>query len=499
MARSFFSQVSHYLGGQVLQQIAGLISFPTFTRVLTTAQYGLMSVVNSTIPMVMPFAKCGMSFASERFYAQYRAKGEENEFFSTTILFSLGWCLVFCGLYELVLGGALWLLPPSVLAKGATRTLLHLLMLVGAQIFLKAQLSVLLQITRAKQETLAYNTATTVETYLSLGLSLTLLFTMGLKLEWLFIGQMLATGTVLLYLLRRLSKTLRIRRSFYRKAIAKESLAFGTPMIWNEIAAVAQGMADRYVILFFLGEEAVGVYSVGFNVSMILIALTMVPVYATLGPVVFQKHAEGGEAAARAFLEPVGRWLLRLLFPLIAGVEATAAPLVVLLASSKYREAAVITSINFAGLVFWNAANVLGIAIMIAKQTRLHRNVVLMGTAVNIVLAIGLVQVWHIRGAAVAALITALLAAAVLCYRAYRVLPIRIWGSYLVPSIVASVAMYFAVTQIHFAIGWLTLAVRVALGIALYVPLLLAFDREARTDVRAAWAKIRERRRQIPS
>lgn len=496
MPRPFFSQVGHYLGGQLLQQIAGLISFPTFTRVLTTAQYGLMSVVNSTIPMVMPFAKCGMSFASERFYAEYRARGEEDQFFSTTILFSLGWCIVFCGLYELVLGGALWLLPESVLRKGSTRALIHLLMLVGGQIFLKAQLSVLLQITRAKQETLAYNISTTLETYLSLGLSLALLFTMGLRLEWLFIGQMLATGSVLVFLLTRLSRSLRIRRSLYRKQIVKESLAFGTPMIWNEIAQVAQGMADRYVILIFLGEEAVGVYSVGFNVSTILIALTMVPVYATLGPVVFQKHAEGGDAAARAFLEPVGRWLLRLLFPLIAGVEATAGPLVVLLASAKYREAAVITSINFAGLVFWNAANVLGIAIMITRQTRLHRNVVLMGTALNIVLAATFVQFWSIRGAALAALITALLAATVLCYRAYRALPLKIWGTYLVPSIVASAAMYLAVSQIRLDIGWLTLAVRVVAGIALYVPLLLILDREARTNVRAAWARLRERRRQ---
>ena len=76
------------MGGELARRLAGLISFPTFTRVLTQAQYGMMSVVNSTIPMVMPFAKCGMSFASERYYADYREKGQEKEFFATTVLLS---------------------------------------------------------------------------------------------------------------------------------------------------------------------------------------------------------------------------------------------------------------------------------------------------------------------------------------------------------------------------------------------------------------------------
>ena len=490
MARSFFSQVSHYVGGELLRQVAGLVSFPTFTRILSTAQYGMMSVVNSTVPMVMPFAKCGMSFASERYYSEYRAKGQEKEFFATTILFSSVYCLVFCLVYAALCAGALHLLPASWL-EHTTRRLLQLLTLVGIQIFLKAQLAILLQITRARQETVLYNLATTVETYASLGLSLGLLFTLGIQLEWFFVGQMLGTGGVLVFVLVHLARGLEIKRALYRKDIVRETLKYGTPMIWNEIAAVAQAMADRYVLLFMLGEESVGLYSVGFNVTIIVISLTFTPVYSTLGPVVFQRYADGGDAGARAFLEPVCRWMLRLLFPIVCGVEATAGPLVVLLASRKYQQAAVITQLNFAGLALWNLANMLGLAILLSKKTRLHRNVVVFGTALNVVLAIVFVHFWGVRGAAIAALVTSVVSAAVLLAVAYRLLPMKIYGVYLVPSIVASGVMLFALENIDLGRAWATLLVRVAAGIAIYVPLLLVLDKEARRDARLGLAKVK--------
>lgn len=485
---SFFSQVGHYVGGEVLRQFAGLVSFPTFTRILSQAQYGMMSVVNSTVPMIMPFAKCGMSFASERYYSEYRAKGEEKEFFATTILFSSAYCLIFCLIYAALCFGALHLLPAHWLDHTARR-LLQLLAVVGLLIFLKAQLAILLQIARARQQTVLYNGAVTVETYLSLGLSLGLLFTVGIKLEWFFAGQMIGTGSVLAFVLYRLSRSLEIKRSLYRKHIVKETLRYGTPMIWNEIAAVAQAMADRYVLLFLLGEEAVGLYSVGFNVTIIVISLTFTPVYSTLGPVVFQRYADGGNEGARAFLEPVCRWMLRLLFPIIAGVEATAGPLVVLLASHKYQEAALITQLNFAGLAFWNLANMLGLAILLSKKTRLHRNVVVFGTAVNVGLAIVLVKAWGVEGAAVAALVTSVLSAVVLLFVAYRLLPMKIYGLYLVPTIVASGVMWWSIAQIDLGPAWATLLVRVVAGIAIYVPLLLLMDKEARRDGKLALAK----------
>ena len=93
MGRSFGRQVGHYFGGQFLVQIASFVSFPLFTRLLGPGLYGLMGTVNSAVQLVMPFAKCGMSNATERLYAEHRAKGEEQAFFVTTRIFSLLWAL----------------------------------------------------------------------------------------------------------------------------------------------------------------------------------------------------------------------------------------------------------------------------------------------------------------------------------------------------------------------------------------------------------------------
>ncbi len=494
MGRSFGRQVGHYFGGQFLVQIASFVSFPLFTRLLGPALYGLMGTVNSAVQLVMPFAKCGMSNATERLYAEHRAKGEEQAFFVTTRIFSLLWALGLVTLLEVLLAAFVFLVPTSLVPESSPfRHLAWLGMLVGPLVFAKSQLAVMLQVVRARQETLYFNGVTTLETYLSLGLSVAFLFLFRRGLEALFLGQTAASALVLIVVTVHLTKQMPLDRKLYRKEMVKEALHFGTPLIWNEVSAVIGAFADRFVILALLDERALGIYQVGAGLAFTLLQVTAQPLEYAVGPVVFQRWADGGEAKVRELLEPVARWTLRLMMPMLAGIQAVAEPLIVLMSGDAYRESANILRLNFFASLFWGVTSTIAIAVLIAKRTRLKRNVVWFATAANVALAIVLVPRFGIQGAAYAFVASILASCGYLCFVAYRILPMRIWGLYLLPSIAASVAMYFAVAWIDLGPPVLTLLVRVAGGAVVYPVLLLALDADARREIKPIVAKVRAR------
>ncbi len=108
-------------------------------------------------------------------------------------------------------------------------------------------------------------------------------------------------------------------------------------------------------------------------------------------------------------------------------------------------------------------------------------------------LAVVLVPRFGIQGAAYAFVASILASCGYLCLVAYRILPMRIWGLYLLPSIAASVGMYFAVAWIDLRTPVLTLLARVVGGAVVFPVLLLALDGEARRELRPIIAKLRAR------
>src|SRR5687767_13246022 len=84
-----FAHTSAYTVGSLLTTMAGLISFPIFTRIFSVDEYGLMSFISATLLFLVGFAKLGMQHSTVRFHGDTRVGDLEvtpTTYYSTVLL-----------------------------------------------------------------------------------------------------------------------------------------------------------------------------------------------------------------------------------------------------------------------------------------------------------------------------------------------------------------------------------------------------------------------------
>ena len=68
--KRLFVHASHYGVISLFSMIAGLISFPVFTRLFSVADYGVMALVAATITVAVAVGKVGVQHAVLRYHSE---------------------------------------------------------------------------------------------------------------------------------------------------------------------------------------------------------------------------------------------------------------------------------------------------------------------------------------------------------------------------------------------------------------------------------------------
>ncbi len=74
MARSFGVHVSNYAWAEGAVAVAGLLSFPILTRLLSVADYGTMNLVASVLGLTVALGKMGVQHAALRMWPEVQAR-----------------------------------------------------------------------------------------------------------------------------------------------------------------------------------------------------------------------------------------------------------------------------------------------------------------------------------------------------------------------------------------------------------------------------------------
>ena len=86
------TQSAIYFITLLLTNLAGLITFPIWTRVFTIEEYGQLSIIAITIPLAVSISKFGINHSALRLQPVYTEKVNNNssrKFYSTIVLSSL--------------------------------------------------------------------------------------------------------------------------------------------------------------------------------------------------------------------------------------------------------------------------------------------------------------------------------------------------------------------------------------------------------------------------
>ena len=262
--KKLLKQVSMYFSSGVLVTLAGFITFPIWTRVFTEAEYGKMSLAIVTMGMIVVFSKFGIQRAALRFYSEFKEKKRDLDFtyYYTTAFLSI---LVI----SLIIALVFLLIVESYPGKLFDAQYVKIFRILPLMIIFDSLISIFLMFLRAEQNVKLHSITTISRRYSKMLVTLLFVFVFKQGLVGFFIGSALSDGLFFFMLLIKFLRQGKIRPRSFSISLFKESISFGLPLIGFELSALLLMTGDRYLLQYFLGAEAVGIYSASSNLTMV--------------------------------------------------------------------------------------------------------------------------------------------------------------------------------------------------------------------------------------
>lgn len=447
---------------QVLISLGGFLLLPIVAKVLGAESYGIWAQISVLVALLSPLALMGLHMAFLRFLAAEEDEGVIREgFYSILFLvgftgFAISLAVYLCAdpLAAAFLGGGQ---PAYFVRAGSFLILLTAVDLVATFYF------------RISRETGIYAALSLFNSFGRLALILVLLG-LGFGLIGVIGGVFIVT--LLEFLISLALIVRRIGFVFPGFTCIREYLRYSAPIAPNALIRWVTESSDRFVIGFFLGATAVGIYSAGYVIGG-LVFQVMHPIQVILFPELSRLYDRREMDSVRLYLGISLKYFLLVTIPAVAGLSVLAGPILDLFTTPEFAPgAAVIPFIALSGLLAGVYQIVINVTHLV-KKNQFNLFIHVLAAVSNLALNLLLIPLIGIIGAAIATLISYAITAVVTVLFAFRYIRFDIAWSPLARSVAASAGMAGIVLLIPVS-SVQGLLVAVGSGMAVYVIVMLA-------------------------
>lgn len=452
---------SHFVGGNAISLLLGLITFPILTRLLSRADYGVLGLVTTTIAIAVAFAKGGISDGIIRLYKEYTDSRERSAIFTSTVI-TRGFVLS-------VLVTAIYLIGLPYLNRylGIQKQYLGYFMLMGVYLLVRPLNIIVLNYLRATGRTFFYNTINVSTKTIGIALSLFLLIYVFKNLYGYFVGIALAEIIMAVILFRWLFANYQVVAGKVSGELTLRLVKFGIPLLMSEFSYLILTYVDRYMLVAYHGEAVLGLYSVGYSMASYLNDLVMFSLSYALVPLYVELYVKDGKEKTEEFLSKCLNYFFIGIIPLCAGYLAVSKDLIVTLASNKYAEAADFSPLILFGLVFLGMNTILYAGLYLQKKTMQILFINFAAASVNIVMNVILLPTYQATGAAIATLVACVAASILTVLLSFRYIVVKANLKTIIYYALLATLMFFSINWIDTKSEWVNLLVKVALGAAI--------------------------------
>lgn len=456
--RRFIKQFSHFFTGFGLAQLLGFLTFPILTRALTREQYGVMSLVNTTMLLAVAVTKAGLSDGIIRFHKEYSALPEKRIIFSTTVLIrGLIFSLVSVLLYLAVI-------PVMKRFLKIDGNYIICFAVMACYLFIRPLNIIVMNFLRVNGKTIFLNAVSLISAAVSAGLSLLLLLYFIRELYGYFIGVVMAELFAAIVSFTWFFKNYKVIPGRASGDLAKQLIKFGLPLLFSECAFLALSYVDRYLIVAYYDEAVLGLYSAGYNVAMYIANILMFSISYAIVPIYVDIYGGEGREKTEAFLQKCLNYLLIALIPICFGFLAVAKDLFITLASEKYASAAIFSPVILLGTIIFALNSIFNAGLYLAKRTMTMLSIMLLAVAVKVLMNILLLPSYGVMGAAISTLVPCAMVTLLNGLLSYKYISVKIHFKIIIYYVILSFCMFLIVIQINMSRVWLTLAVKMFVG-----------------------------------
>lgn len=253
---NFFAHSKNYLLAEIFNKGLIFLTIPVFTRLLSPEEYGVLAIFASilaifTVIMGLNFQAC--------IVVKYCDHDEDFPEF-------LGANLIFLFLNNIILISLCFIFASPLASIFSIRVDIFIIAVIISSFvfFIQVELSYL----QASQQSKKYVNISVVRNILVTLLAL--VWTYLLKNNRYYgniYSQLLVFGIIFIFVIFNLIK---IARFCFKLRYLKYALLFSIPLIPHTLAGIILSQVDRVMINHFLGSYQVGLYSLAFNVGLLV-------------------------------------------------------------------------------------------------------------------------------------------------------------------------------------------------------------------------------------
>jgi O-antigen/teichoic acid export membrane protein len=476
---------THYLRystANIAVLLAGFVSFPILTRLLDNTQYGILGYYETWIALSVAVLKFGAQHSVMRLYPHGADAARLRHFATNMVLFPIlgmlaGWSVVAISVGVSAAWGGFR--PNAVLVSALFLVPLVAISSLMDIVLQASERSMLLMVTRVCKR------------WLELGLVLLCVLAIDRSALAVYGGKLAAGALVVAFYASWLARNMQFSWKVLDAPAIRASMAYGLPLVANELAWVLLDSLDRVLLKHLLGSfAAVGVYTIGYSLAINVRLFMSSTLLEAFVPVANRQYETSGAASVVALKDKI---LMPMTYASIGGAVLLLGvgqeALVALSGPDKAGSGIVFVAVGVAFAIY-PLVSVSGYGLLLHKRSMLTFWLTLAAVALNIALNLVLVPRLGIMGAvwaAVASYAAVALLNFAFCPAQLRRLPQpRSLAIGLVLGAVALAAIELAKPGL--AHPWQSLLVAGALFATLYAAPAWLFDHGLRATLRG-WRK----------
>ena len=445
----------------VIINLRGLILLPILTKTLGAEGYGIWSQILVTISLLAPFCTLGLSYAILRFLGPEKDKGKISKGLSSIFAIT--------ALIGLALSALIFILskPLAIAVFGGVNAAFYI-KISSFLILLAAIDQLLINYFTAFQQMKRYSSFLILQTVGEVTL-----------IAYLVLSGFGLFGAIISLLIVRLADSIigflwissDVKFLTPDFSIVKSYLPYTLPLLPTALCYWLINLGDRYVIGYFMGVDAVGIYSASYGIGGLLV-LFYAPLSSTLFPAMVHCYENNKIQELKTHLKYSLKFFLLFAIPAFFGLSVLSKSLLVTLATSEFVEGGAVVSIVALATVLFSCGSINTHVLNLFKETKKVGLIYMTSASINVVMNIILVPLMGIVGAAIATLVTFAVHLFVVSVISFKKVSYDIDLKFISKSIIASIPMAFVVWKLN-PYGAVSILFAVGIATAVYFGVLV--------------------------
>ncbi|PNR93168.1 lipopolysaccharide biosynthesis protein, partial [Petrotoga sp. 9PWA.NaAc.5.4] len=372
--------------GNIGSKTISFFMLPLYTRMLTTSDYGQLDVLQTTISLLIPL----ITFQAIEAVFRYSVDMRENESASSVLMNGILLCLI-----GMLIGLLLFPIFRRI-EPFSSYTLFFYLIL-----FFSMLNGVLKQFVRGLGKIKTFVASDLAYTASFVTFNIIFLVYLKMGLEGYFLSMVLAHAINIFILLvfGNVFKYLNIKS--FDKSFMKTMLIYSVPLIPNGLMLWVMSVSDRYILTYYLGFDATGIYSVSYKFPSLITLVNSIFFMAWQLSAIQEYGKEGYEN----FYKNIFGVLSSLLFLVTSLILLILKPLMSVFVADAFYESWKYVPMLLVGTVFQAFSSFFGTNYTASKKTKGAFTTSVVGAVVNIVVNFILIPFWGIQAAAFSTLL----------------------------------------------------------------------------------------------